>query len=123
LLGKYLESLSKKQTVEKLSKLAQLKVTKAMLLKSGKASLSEAAVETDIELLELKDLIKVTSGQTIPVDGMVVLGSGCCDESMLTGESRGQKKNIGVKVYGGTMLDKGSIVVRVDKLSESSAIN
>jgi Cu+-exporting ATPase len=62
LLGKYLESLSKKQTVEKLSNLAKLKVTKAMLLKSGKASLSEAAVETDVELLELKDLIKVTSG-------------------------------------------------------------
>lgn len=33
LLGKFLESFSKKQTVDKLSQLASLKVTKAMLLR------------------------------------------------------------------------------------------
>jgi cation transport ATPase len=42
---------------------------------------------------------------------------------MLTGESKEVQKDIGVKVYGGTELTKGAIVVRVDKLSDNSAIN
>ena len=42
---------------------------------------------------------------------------------MLTGESRPVKKEIQDKVYGGTMLTKGTILVKVTKLAESSAVN
>jgi Cu+-exporting ATPase len=62
LLGKYLESLSKKQTVDKLSSLASLKVTKAMLLDPASIALEEAGVETDVELIEIGDFIKIVNG-------------------------------------------------------------
>ena len=89
LLGKYLESFSKKQTVDKLSQLASLKATKAFLLENGKtAKLSDNGVETDVDLLAVGDFIKVNNGTIVPIDGMVVLGNGLCNESMLTGESR-----------------------------------
>ena len=42
---------------------------------------------------------------------------------MLTGESKPVTKDIKKKVYGGTMLTKGTILVQVTKLSESSAVN
>jgi P-type E1-E2 ATPase len=87
-------------------------------LQDGVASLTAPGVETDVDLLVVGDLIKVINGQIVPLDGMVVFGSGCCNESMLTGEAKPQKKSIGVKVYGGTMLTQGSFVVRVDKLGE-----
>jgi P-type Cu+ transporter len=63
LLGKMLEALSKKRTVDKLSQLASLKVPKAMLLEEGKKpNLTDQGIETDIELLSIGDLIKVING-------------------------------------------------------------
>ena len=45
LLGKYLESFSKKQTVEKLSQLASLKVSKAILVTKSETKKSEEEEE------------------------------------------------------------------------------
>ena len=42
---------------------------------------------------------------------------------MLTGESKLVTKVLDSKVFGGTMLVKGSLIVRVNKLGENSAIN
>jgi cation transport ATPase len=42
---------------------------------------------------------------------------------MLTGESRPQHKEQGSKVYGGTLLFRGGLIIKVDKLAEGSAIN
>jgi cation transport ATPase len=42
---------------------------------------------------------------------------------MLTGESKLVTKALDSKVFGGTMLVKGSLIVRVNKLGENSAIN
>jgi Cu+-exporting ATPase len=121
LLGKLLEALSKKQTVDKLTQLASLKVIKAFAVKS--TDLGEEAVETDVELICVGDYIKVLNGQSIPVDGIVVAGTGFCNESMLTGEEKPVAKLIGNKVFGGSVLTKGAIILRVTKLSENAVIN
>jgi Cu2+-exporting ATPase len=42
---------------------------------------------------------------------------------MLTGESKPVKKNIESKVYGGTLLTVGSVVIKITKTGENSAIN
>ena len=42
---------------------------------------------------------------------------------MLTGESKPIVKDIRSKVFGGTVLSRGGILVRVDKLADSAAIN
>ena len=77
----------------------------------------------DLQLLVIGDIIKVVQGQTIPIDGTIIKGSGLVDESMLTGESKPIMKNISQKVFGGTLLTRGGILVRVDKLADSAAIN
>ena len=90
LLGKFLESLSKKKTVDKLAQLASLKVTKANLVEMHKdesLSLNAKDKEVEIELLQINDLIKIYPGATVPLDGIVVFGRGVCNEAMLTGES------------------------------------
>jgi len=53
LIGKYIETLSKKKTVDKLAELASLKVTKANLIEGGKlpSSLDAVAKEIDVELV------------------------------------------------------------------------
>lgn len=87
------------------------------------ATLADAGVETEVDLLVVGDIIKVINGQTIPIDGVVVAGDGLINESMLTGEAKPVNKERDSKVYGGTMLIRGALLVKVDRLAELSAIN
>ena len=124
LIGKYIETLSKKKTVDKLAELASLKVTKAMLVEGGlPSSLDVPAKEIDVELVQVNDYIKVFPGSGIPVDGEVVVGKGLCNESMLTGESRAVQKDIGSKMFGGSILTQGNVIMKVTRTSENSSIN
>ena len=123
LFGKFLESVTKKQTVDKLSQLASLKVSSATLMPNNNAKLSDAGVEIEVDLLVVGDIIKVINGQTIPIDGIVVEGQGLVNESMLTGEAKPVNKEISSKVYGGTMLVRGAFLVKVDRQAEFNAIN
>lgn len=67
--------------------------------------------------------MKVYPGGTIPIDGIIVFGKGICNESMLTGESRPINKEIGSKVYGGSILLQGNLLIKVNKTAENSSIN
>jgi len=42
---------------------------------------------------------------------------------MLTGEARPVHKEIGLKVFGGTILIQGSLIVKVEKISEDATFN
>ena len=79
--------------------------------------------EIEVDLLQVNDLIKVYPGGGLPIDGVVVFGKGYCNESMLTGESKPMCKEIGSKVYGGSTLVQGNIIIKVTKTAENSSIN
>jgi P-type E1-E2 ATPase len=126
LAGKYIETFSKMKTIDKLSQLASLKVTKANLIKEkdqSKLSLNSDFEEVVVELLEIKDFVMVQPGGAIPTDGLVVFGRGCCNESMLTGEAQPIQKEIGQKVFGGTILTQGSLIIKVEKIAEDATFN
>jgi Cu+-exporting ATPase len=77
LIGKYIETLSKKKTVDKLAQLASLKVTRANLIEGGiPSSLDAEYKEIDVDLVQVNDYVKVYPGSGIPVDGIVFLGRG-----------------------------------------------
>lgn len=126
ILGKFIESYSKMKTVEKLSDLASLKVSKAFLIKEKdqkKLNLGCKVEDIPVELLELKDFVMVQPGGAVPTDGVVVFGRGCCNESMLTGEALPIQKEVGMKVFGGTILTQGSLIFRVEKTSDNATFN
>lgn len=107
LIGKFIETYSKMKTIGQLSKLASLKVHRANLIQetdASKVDLTCTFREIQVELLNLKDFVLVQPGAAIPTDGVVIFGHGCTNESMLTGESRPQTKDIGKRVYGGSIL-------------------
>ena len=79
--------------------------------------------ETEIELVCVGDFVKVNNGSTVPIDGVVAAGNGLCNEAMLTGEAKPVSKMIGSKVFGGSTLIRGCVVVKVEKLGENSTIN
>lgn len=115
LIGRFLESSSKRKTNSAVEKLMDLSPSTALLIVDGK----EKEVSTDS--LKSGDTVAVKSGMTVPVDGVVVSGSCTIDESMLTGESLPVDKSEGAEIFGGTLNTNGYIVFRVTAEVNDSA--
>ncbi|KAG5188020.1 HAD-like domain-containing protein [Tribonema minus] len=58
------------------------------------------------------DVVRVTAGGLVPVDGCVVRGSGYVDASSVTGESIPSEMVAGSKVFAGCILQSGLLEVR-----------
>jgi heavy metal translocating P-type ATPase len=70
-------------------------------------------IETPLEKLELNDIVIVHTGETVPVDGEIVEGMAMIDQHALTGESAPAEKIKGDKVFAGTTMLAGKILVSV----------
>ena len=116
-LGKYLESRSKKKTSEAIEKLMNLMHSNATCLIDGK----EGVVA--IEDVQIGDIVIVKSGQSIPVDGVIIKGQTSIDESMITGESLPVDKSVDDKVIGATMNVEGYIQVKVTHTSGDTTLS
>ncbi|MFD0704899.1 HAD-IC family P-type ATPase [Alloscardovia venturai] len=69
----------------------------------------------------LDDVLWIKSGDQVPADGQVIEDYGLeLDESMLTGESRTVKKDIGDSVYSGSTAVSGSALIRVTAVGAHS---
>lgn len=74
-----------------------------------------AEVETPFTALQPGDIIVVSTGDTLPVDGFIVDGLAAVDQRLLSGEARPVEKEPGAPVFAGTTLLAGRIQVRVEK--------
>ncbi|OSX60168.1 hypothetical protein POSPLADRAFT_1147688 [Postia placenta MAD-698-R-SB12] len=117
LIGRFLEAYSKGRTADAITALGKLRPTSALLV--------EMTVQrVDAELLEVGDIVRVQNGSTPPADGTIVAGNdGAFDESSLTGESRLVKKNVGDKIFLGTINKAGVVDVRVDAIGGETMLD
>ncbi len=76
--------------------------------------------EVDIDELVVDQYVLVKSGSTIPVDGVVVQGSSYVNEASITGESKPAHKKVLSKVFAGTIVNDGTIVVQVIKIGDET---
>ena len=70
-------------------------------------------VRIHIDEVARGQVLHLGRGSVLPVDGVVVEGTGEVDESSMTGESRPVQKRPGSTVYAGTALGAGDLRVRV----------
>ncbi|EER06048.1 P-type adenosine triphosphatase, putative [Perkinsus marinus ATCC 50983] len=63
----------------------------------------------ELGALQVGDRILLRTGDSIPVDGVVVEGTASVDESRLTGESIPVYKSAGSKVFSGTLIVQGAL--------------
>ena len=75
-----------------------------------------------IKELQKGDLIRVRTGSVIPVDGEITEGEAYVNESSMTGEPLAVMKSVNATVFAGTVVEEGSIIVRVRAVSSDTKI-
>ena len=116
LVGRYLESASKRQAVTSTQRLLDLQPRVATVLKEGEERM------VPVRSVGPGDLVLVRPGERVPVDGEVVEGASELDESMLTGESRPVPKGPGEGVSAGTINGAGVLRVRTTATLKETAL-
>jgi Cu+-exporting ATPase len=106
MLGKWLESRAKRQTLAALEALRRLRPETARVRKHGaEAEVPLSAVRVGMELV-------IRPGERVPTDGQIIEGRTHLDESLITGESLPVAREPGHTVTGGALNVEGLIVVR-----------
>lgn len=72
--------------------------------------------EVDIDEIEIGDILEITDGERIPVDGVVVEGNATLDTSSLTGEALPQDVEIGSELMSSSIVTDG--IIRMKALKE-----
>ncbi len=116
-VGKYLESRSKRRTSDAISKLMDLSPKTATVLRNG------IEQEISVEQVLVGDIVVVRSGQSIPVDGVVIEGNGAVDESALTGESIPVEKAKGDIVMGASLNKTGFFKMEAKKVGQDTTLS
>ena len=118
LLGNYLEAAAKLKATDAIHSLMSLQPNKARIV-------AEDDYTEMVSTLVVKpqSLIKVLTGETIPIDGILEDCKASIDESTMTGEAYPIRKKSGEEVYAGTIVLDGTIFVRTTKLADDSLIS
>ena len=114
LTGKLMEERAKKGTASAIRALMGL-APKTARLATGE--------EVPISTLQKGDVIEVKAGEKIPVDGTITQGAEpTIDESMITGEPIPAFKNIGEKVFAGTIMKQGSLQFQAEQIGKDTML-
>ena len=70
--------------------------------------------------LALGDQVLLGPGDLVPADGRVLRGEGLLDENALTGASKRVSRTAGDKLYASTVVDKGQLVLAVERLGAAT---
>jgi Cu+-exporting ATPase len=118
LLGQMLEQRARTRTGKAIKSLLELAPETARRIDSE-------GNETDVplEAVEKGDRLRVRPGEKVPVDGEVLEGESHVDESMITGEALAVPKKSGDAVIGATVNDKGTLVMRAEKVGRDTVLS
>jgi Cu+-exporting ATPase len=116
LLGQVLELRARSRTSQAIRQLLGLAPKTARLIKDGQD------IDTPIDRVQLKDLLRVRPGEKIPVDGVVVEGRSSVDESMISGEPVPVEKEPGHPVTGGTINGTGGLIIRAERVGSGTLL-
>ena len=118
LLGRTIENRAIYKTGSAIRALMKLTPNKARVIKAG-------GHEEDCPISSIKvgDLVRVRSGESVAVDGVVTEGCTYVDESMISGEATPVEKRQGDRVVAGTINGNGSIVVKVERVGSNTTIS
>jgi len=118
LLGKIIEAKAKFSAKDSLFRLVRA------LPRRGRKQMADGSAQfVPIKEIELNDMLVAFSGEKIVLDGLLTKGEGTFDESLITGEAIPVVKQIGDPVFGGSILQNGSVTFSVKAKIEDSTLH
>ena len=117
LIGKFLEVLSKKSAADTLDVIGKHLPTEANIIRDG------SIVSCKLGDIMVGDIVVVSSGEKVLLDGEIIKGAGTFDESNLTGESEPIYKSVGESVVSGTTSIDADIHFKAMKDFEHSTLS
>lgn len=115
-VGKYLEARSKSRTSDALGRLVDLAPKTACVIRDG------AEVTIPAEQVAAGDIVVIRPAQTLPVDGVIVEGSGLLDQSAVTGESMPVEKHAGDSVISATTNTNGTFRYKASRVGSDTTL-
>ncbi|MCT1885833.1 heavy metal translocating P-type ATPase [Dietzia cinnamea] len=116
LLGHWIEMRSLAHTTSALDSLAALLPDEA-----EKVDGDDVVTVAPADLL-VGDVVIVRPGASVPADGRIIDGSASMDESMVTGESKAVRREIGEQVVAGTVATDSGLRVEVSAIGDDTAL-
>jgi Cd2+/Zn2+-exporting ATPase len=116
LLGGMLEEFVSARAGNALDSLAKLLPDRVTVRRDGEDRV------VPLEEVRSADLVLIRSGDRIPVDGVVALGTASINQAAITGESLAVEKQPGDPVFAGTLNELGALEVRTTKVGEETTL-
>jgi Cu+-exporting ATPase len=117
LIGMSLENRARARSSEAIRKLIRLTPTTARVVLADGGEEERALGD-----VQVGDIVRISPGQRIPVDGMIKEGNTTVDESVLTGEATRSGRGPGMVVMAGTENGLGTVTVEVRRVNEDTAL-
>lgn len=115
LIAEVLEGLTVRRGRTAIRHLLDLLPHEAMVRRDGRLE------RRNIESINPGEIIEVSPGGRIAVDGEVVAGNSFVDQATITGESLPVEKVPGTSVFAGTVNQSGALEIRVIKIGRDTA--
>ena len=116
LLGGMLEEFVSARAGNALDSLARLLPDRVTVRRDGED------LVVPLEEVQSGDLVLIRSGDRVPVDGTVSLGTASVNQAAITGESLPVEKQVGDPVFAGTLNELGALEVRTTKVGEETTL-
>lgn len=116
-IGEYFQDSAVKKSRKSITDLMDIRPDYANIEENGKL------VQVSPNSVKIDDIIVVTTGEKIPLDGVVVDGKAVVDTSALTGESVPRTLNVGDIAVSGCINTNGVIRIKVNKEFVESTVS
>jgi len=115
-LGDMLEAYAVDRARGALRSLLELMPKEATVRRNGQE------LTLPVEEVKTGEIIIITPGERIPLDGRVIAGVSTVDEAPITGEPIPLVKEKGMEVFAGTVNQRGVLEVEVTKISKDTTL-
>jgi len=116
-LGNALQAYSMDKTRNSIRMLMDLAPNEALIRRNGQE------LTLPVQEIILGDILILRPGERVAMDGQVIKGTSALDEKAITGESMPADKELGDKVYAGTINGYGSLEIKVEKLARDNTLS
>src|SRR4029077_8998260 len=110
LLSEFIESYAVDKGRATIVKLEKSIPRRALVRRNG------VEVEIEVDTIAPREVVVVRDGERIPIDGILVKGSGFVNQSAITGEAVAVEKTIGNRVFAGSIDESGVLEIETEKV-------